>query len=160
MKYLLPITLIAATPALAQDAFERFEELSEASNNLMLNAMVESAVAQGAARDELAAALPVFEWNDAIREAGLCTYEALLAEVGDDGIDQMLNTLAEFIASVEGQSLEEIANANAEMEMPDGLTEERSIEITQSCGMIAAQTAWMADTGFLDVMMSAAAGGN
>lgn len=156
MKYLPMLALLAAPlPAMAETQAEQFEALSERTNNLMLHMLVDAAVADGADRATLEAALPNFEWNDAMRESGTCMLEAYTAKIGSDGVDQLMVGMNQFLDETENMTIEEMAAADPDY-LPDGLTEQESLEITQTCGMLDAQLDWMADSGFMEAMMSQA----
>ncbi|MEL6959434.1 MAG: hypothetical protein AAGL89_10830 [Pseudomonadota bacterium] len=150
-------TLALTTAAHAETQLEQLERLSETSTDVMLGAMVDMAVSEGADRASLEAALVPFEWNDAMREAGGCMLDGYTNEIGSDGVETMLGAMEDFLTEVQGSDmdLEEMAEAGMDI-MPEGMTEDRSMEITQECGMTDLQLEWMAETGFMDAMFNAA----
>ncbi len=148
---------LAATAAPADDRLARFETLSEESTALMLDALVGMAVAEGADPARLDGALPVFEWTDPYRDAGACMLTAYDAQIGADGTDALLARMETFLAAAEGKTLTEIA-AMSDTLLPEGLSEDRSIEISQECGMMDLQVVWMEESGFMAAMMGAMPG--
>lgn len=159
-KLILPAAILVAfaSAATAETRLDRFEAISEASNNLMLAGLVDMAVSEGADRATLEAMLPSFEWDDAMREAGNCMMAAYDAEIGTEGVDEMMNRMETFIQDADGMSFDELSESSEMFTLPEGLSEDRSIEITDECGMLDLQLAWMGETGFMDALMSAAAG--
>ena len=139
--------------ASAQSQLDRLESISERSNDMMLGAMVQMLADEGLDTSTLPD-IPPMEWTDAMRAAGDCMLAAYTAEIGSDGVDRMLGSMETALDDMEGLSLDEMTDVTADL-LPEGVTEEMSLEITQSCGMIDAQMEWMRETGVMDALFGA-----
>ena len=157
--YLLALGL-AALPvaATAQSQIERLEATSEATSENMFALMVNEITAGGADPAPIRAAIPDMTWDDEMRAAGVCMLEHYTDILGEAGVDEMLDAMdalsAEVAELVEtGGMASDMADA-ADM-MPEGLSTEQSIQITQDCGMIDIQMRRMSASGFNAAMMEA-----
>ncbi|WP_296420062.1 hypothetical protein [Pseudooctadecabacter sp.] len=148
------ITLPTAT--LADDQLDRMEDVSEQANILMMTMMTAEVNMDPDTKAEIiATAQESMQWDDPMRAAGECMLDSYRDEVGDDGVDELLTNMEQMIVEMSAISsiddMEEMPNV-----MPEGLTEEKSMEITRACGMIDLQVAKMSESGFMDAMMAAA----
>jgi hypothetical protein len=117
--------------------------------------MVEMAISDGADASLRDADLPVFEWDDTMRDAGRCMLDRYVAEIVGDGMDEMLEEMDALFVEIEAaQSLERIEELSEGYDL-GGLSDEKNVEIMQDCGMMAAQSAWMTESGFFEMMMEA-----
>lgn len=159
-KALLAIAF-AILPAIgaAQSQLDRMETVSETMNEAMVVMMVKQMEANGANAEPLMAALPDLDWDDEMRAAGQCMLDKYRDRIGSDGVDEMLIAMETFAAEVE--ALQEAGATMDDMSepegiLPEGMTQDESVEITQSCGMMALQLKRMSESGFSAAMMDAA----
>jgi len=140
------LTLLVALPtsAAAQDQLDRFEALSERSTNLMVGKMI--AMTGGDT-----ASAPEFTWDAPMRDAGRCMLERYEAEIGAAGVTEMFDRMDAFLDESADLSLEEMSEAGLDT-LPDGLTTDESIAITQDCGMVDLQLDWMSNSGLMQAM--------
>ncbi|WP_375280089.1 hypothetical protein [Pseudooctadecabacter sp.] len=157
MKRLLLSALIALpTASLADNQLDRLEAVSEEANVLMMALMAAEFDMDPETKAEvMAAAADSMQWDDPMRDAGTCMLASYRDEVGQDGVDELLSNMEGMITDMSAMTsmddLEEVSDM-----MPEGLTEERSMEITRDCGMLNLQMAKMSESGFMDAMLAAA----
>ncbi|MEQ9259568.1 MAG: hypothetical protein RIG84_10745, partial [Roseovarius sp.] len=161
MKRAALLTALVTLPAaaLADSQLERMEAISEEMNEVMMVMMVNEAAANGADPEPLRAAMPDLTWDDAMREAGSCMLDEYTSEIGSDGVDEMLAKMEEFSVEMgemgaNGATMSELGDTSDML--PEGITMQRSAEITQDCGMMQLQMQRMEASGFMDAMIKAA----
>lgn len=141
---LLTLALVLPTSVAAQDRLDRFEALSERSTNMMVGKMIEMTGGD-------TASVPEFEWDAAMREAGRCMLEGYEAEIGAGGVTELFDRMDAFLDESTDLSLEEMSEAGLDT-LPEGLTTDESIAITQDCGMVDLQLDWMSNSGLMQAM--------
>lgn len=160
-KLLLTSVLIAAPiTALAESQADRLENLTIEMTRVMWGMLASEAEKEGGNGEPMRAAIAKFEWTEALDSATDCLIDRYNDAVGSDAVDGMFDRMEAVVADMEGLSLDEFTEAFDETDfLPDGLTEEDTLEINESCGMTDAQLEAMQATGFTAAMMSAMADG-
>lgn len=149
----ITVALFAVLPAMAiaETQLERLETLSERMNTVMIDAMIRMAVKEGANPDPLRAAIPDGTWDDAYREAGACMLDRFKTATTSSEIDRMLDTMEVMIAQMATTDFDEIGE---EFDfLPEGITEDMSLQIDMECGMTDLMLQRMDDSGFTAAMM-------
>ncbi|MGR3466463.1 MAG: hypothetical protein ACU0CI_01175 [Shimia sp.] len=153
-RLFLTLPLLALpTAALAETQLERLEALSEQGSEVMMEMMIREITAEGADPAPLQAAIPDMTWDDAFRDAGRCMLDAYTAELGSDGVDEMLDSLEAMYADLDDARLEDLEDLD-----PTGgkLSEEVQVRVTRECGFMELSMARMEESGFMAAMMQAA----
>lgn len=139
----LAAALILPLAAHAQSQLDRLEVLSEQMTEMTYTALIaEIPVLEGN--------LPSAEWDAPMREAGTCVLDAYRDEVGDAGVDTMLDGLETTVASA---TPDDILSGNLDMDLPDGLTDAQVQQINTDCGMVEIMMTRMAESGAMQIMM-------
>ncbi|WP_224813798.1 hypothetical protein [Hasllibacter sp. MH4015] len=115
-----------AAPLHAQSTFERLEAVSETMNAMMNDGMVAEIPA-------LDGHMPDPEWDDALRGAYRCMYDAYVAEVGTAPVEAMV---AQMEQSLETLTPAQLIETGAAVENPDGLSDDRALEIVAECELM------------------------
>jgi hypothetical protein len=145
--------LLSVLPAMAiaETQLERLEDLSERMNAAVFDAMIRMAENEGANPEPLRAAIPDGTWDDAYREAGACMLDRFNTVTTASEIDRMLDTMEVAIAQMATTNLDEIGD---EFDfLPEGVTEDMSMQINMECGMTELMMQRMEDSGFTAAMM-------
>jgi hypothetical protein len=145
--------LLSVLPAMAiaETQLERLEDLSERMNAAVFDAMIRMAENEGANPEPLRAAIPDGTWDDAYREAGACMLDRFNTVTTASEIDRMLDTMEVAIAQMATTNLDEIGD---EFDfLPEGVTEDMSVQINMECGMTELMMQRMEDSGFTAAMM-------
>lgn len=145
--------LVSVLPAMAiaETQLERLEDLSERMNAAVFDAMIRMAENEGANPEPLRAAIPDGTWDDAYREAGACMLDRFNTVTTASEIDRMLDTMEVAIAQMATTNLDEIGD---EFDfLPEGVTEDMSVQINMECGMTELMMQRMEDSGFTAAMM-------
>lgn len=145
--------LLSVLPAMAiaETQLERLEDLSERMNAAVFDAMIRMAEKEGANPEPLRAAIPDGTWDDAYREAGACMLDRFSTVTTASEIDRMLDTMEVAIAQMATTNLDEIGD---EFDfLPEGVTEDMSMQINMECGMTELMMQRMEDSGFTAAMM-------
>ena len=142
----LPLTALMtlAAPAGADPQLDRMEDLSERMNAL-INA---AAIAELPA---LEGSLPAPDWDEPMRGAFACVLDAYRAEIGRDGVDAMLDQMDAALVDLTPEALMS-GEMDAQMQLPEGLSEARSVEIMNSCRVIELMMERMMNSDAMDVM--------
>jgi hypothetical protein len=161
MNKTLLAMVAAAIPSVsvAQSQLDRMETASEAMTKAMVVMMVREMEINGADAAPLMETLPDMVWDDDMRDAGRCMLGRYSDAVGASGVETMLTNMEAYVADIEalGDNSWTISDLpEPEDMMPEGLSEQQSMEITQSCGMMELQLQRMSESGFSDAMMNAA----
>ena len=145
------VTVALPGLALADSRLDRMETLSaQLSEAMYAHVLKIYPQAEGA--------LPDPSWNDAIRTAAVCTLDAYEAEIGNDGVDTMLDEMEKRVAA----EIDDFEAWLSNMEYDTGLTDDQQAAIEKSCGMAKASTdKMMSDPNMPNLMkaMGAAMGG-
>jgi len=143
-KQALGLTALIVIPsfAFAQTELEEFEELAETMSTKMNQIFV-------AQQPALADVLPDVEWDEEFRTAGRCMLKAYRAEGGDEFVSEMLSKGREF-AETELKDFSDFQKA-ADF-MPDGISDQRQIDISQECGMTALTIKRMEESGLTQAL--------
>ena len=141
---ILGLTALIAIPsfAFAQTELEEFEEIAETMSAKMNQIFVTQ-------RPALVDVLPDVEWDEEFRTAGRCMLKAYRAEGGDEFVTEMLLKGREF-AETELNDFSDFQKA-ADF-MPDGISDERQIDISRECGMTALTIKRMEESGLSDAL--------
>lgn len=152
------LLLIPAT-AFAETQLERFENLSEGMNQMMVEMMafeIESLGGDATALRDVKSAMP--EWDDEMRTAGGCILDQYRDAAGNAEVDALLDRLDAALPVMQQMGMTEFAESEmAETMLPVGMTLEDSARINQECGMMELQLRDMQETGFTEAMMAASA---
>lgn len=141
--------------AMADDQLDRFEEISEQSHEITMRLMIREYSAMGADEDDLRAAIPDGEWNDAYREAGRCMLDGYAEIIGSSGVDRMLDEMEALFKSMDnGAATFESMQELSELNTIKGVSTEQQMAITQECGFVDLSMQRMRDSGFMDVIQS------
>jgi hypothetical protein len=141
----LGAALVAATtlPSVAQSTFERLEAVAVAMNEMMFDAMVEETPA-------LEGNMPTAAWSDDLRTAYTCMYDGYVAEAGEEAIAVMVTSMEETLATA---TAAELLAGDASAENPEGISDERALEIVGGCGMMEAFMDHMTASGAMQILM-------
>jgi hypothetical protein len=142
----LTLTALIALPlpAAAQSQLDRMEVLSERANALMNEAMIAQA-------PQLDGQMPSPEWDDALRAAFGCVLDGYRSDVGDEGVDVMLDQME---TTLDGATAEDLMNGtmNERVDLPEGITPERGTELMTSCGVMEIYMTRMMESGVVEAM--------
>lgn len=151
------LTLIPLSVA-AESQADRFADLTERMTRTMWGMMANEAEKEGANGDPMRAAIEKFEWTPALATATDCMLDRYNTAIGSDAVDEMFDRMDGMITQMDGMTLTEFTDEiSPEDLMPEGLTEDQTLEINEACGMTDAQLAMMSETGFTAAMMGAMA---
>ena len=141
----LLVILMSAAAALAapnfaysQSELDQFEEIGES----MATKMNQLFVAQ---QPGLADVLPKVEWDDEFRAAAKCVLDTYRSEAGDEYIAQLLVKGKAFVSS-DPKTFSDFEKA-ADF-LPDGISDERHVEISAECKMTELTIKRMDESGF------------
>jgi hypothetical protein len=161
MNRLILATAILLFPAsaFAETQLERFEALSDQMNVVMLDMFaneIEQAGGDATALRELDGMMP--PWNNEIRIAAECMLDAYAGETSSDEVDAMFDRMDAVMPSLSEMTMTEATEQGAlDSLTPEGLTDERMIEINGECGMMELQIQASQQSGFVEAMMAASA---
>ena len=160
MKHLVLSTALVFVPmaASAQSQLERFEEMAGQMSAMMGQMMANEVDGHGGDGDIIRAAIPEQDWDSDMRAAAGCILEIYVDESSTSDVNKMLDTMEELIPTMAKLTIEQFSeNMSADMMLPEGVTNERSFEISQECGMWDLQMKATDDTAFMDAMIAASA---
>lgn len=123
--------------------FERFEATTVAMTERLYAALVAQIPA-------LEGNLPAADWDAPMREAYTCMYDAYVAEAGEDAVGGMV---AEFEALRGTITDAELLDGRATVQNPDGMSDERALEIVTDCRVMVVFIQRMAESGAAEIMM-------
>ncbi|MEM6372790.1 MAG: hypothetical protein AAF727_08445 [Pseudomonadota bacterium] len=144
------LTLPAA--AIAQTQLERLEAISEEMNLGMAQMMVREIEAAGGNPAPVLAAFPDTSWDDEYRAAGTCMLDQYNAIAGQDGTNIMLDRMEAMNRQLATATMDSFEAMDIH---PDGMSEEQSMAIAQSCGIVELSMRRMQESGFSAAMMQA-----
>ncbi|AHM02826.1 hypothetical protein roselon_00381 [Roseibacterium elongatum DSM 19469] len=139
------VALALPMAANAQSALERFEVLNEQIETLIFEAMA-------AQTPQLVGNLPAPEWNQAMRVAGECFLDGVRDEVGDEGVNTLLDNMEAAMQGVDATSLMQESGA-FQPTLPDGLSDQQLQNIDSECGLNQALMMRFAESGAFSVIM-------
>lgn len=157
MRKLILTTTFILSPfaALAESQGERLEQLSKDMTRIMWGMMAAEVEKEGGDGEPLRAAIAKFTWTDALDAATDCALERYIAEIGSAGVDEMLDRMDAMTTQMGSMTLTQWTdNLDPAELLPEGLTEDESLAISQDCGMLDAQSDMMQETGFTAAMMA------
>lgn len=160
MKHLIlpALVMLAPVTAAAQSQFDRFEATASQMNTIMGKMIANEVDAQGGNGDILRDAIPEPGWTADMRIAGQCILDTYVAESSYVAVDDMLDRIEDIMPTMAAQTTTQFgAVVSADMMLPEGITEERSFEISKECGMWGLQMDALSDSGFFDAMIAASA---
>jgi len=131
-----------ALPAAAQSTFERFEAAAVSMNRVTNDALL-------AEIPSLEGNLPAPEWDDGLRAAYTCMYDGYVADVGEDAMLAMVAAMEDALETVTGDQALQGGFASPN---PDGLSDERAVEIVRQCRVVEAFTDRMVASGAMEIM--------
>ncbi|MFL4470722.1 hypothetical protein ACERZ8_12815 [Tateyamaria armeniaca] len=149
---LVSLLLLCPSALFAQSQLERLEAVSEQMNLEMAKMMAREISANGGDPAPVMAALPDTSWDDEYRAAGTCMLNQYNAAAGTQGTDSMLDKMEAMIPQLETATMESLENMDVR---PEGVSEDQSIQIARSCGMIDLSMRRMQESGFTAAMMQA-----
>lgn len=149
---LIALTLAAPTALFADTQLDRLEALSEEMNLGMAQLMAREIAANGGDPAPMLAAMPDTSWDAEYRAAGTCMLDGYTSLIGSDGVDAMLDNMEAMLPQMATATMESMAEMNP---LPAGISQDQSIEITQSCGMMEIGMRRMQESGFTAAMMEA-----
>jgi len=159
MNRLIGSTAIFLLPAaaFAETQLERFEAVSDKISVVMIEMFsneIEQAGGDASALRELGGLMP--QWTDEIREAASCILDDYVAETSSEAVDEMLSEMEKTLPTLAAMTMTE-ATDNGALEglTPQGITDERMMEISSECGMIDLQIKASQESGFMEAMMAA-----
>ncbi|GAA5064737.1 hypothetical protein N0B44_05615 [Roseibacterium beibuensis] len=137
------VALALPMAASAQSALERMEAMSETMTEMTYTALVAEIPA-------LQGNLPTAEWDDEMRAAGECILDGVEDEVGEDGVNEMLDNMEAAMASATPEGL---MQGTFQPALPDGITDQQMQAISNECGMVEIMMMRMAESGAMSIMM-------
>ena len=157
MKRLVTAALFAALPAaaFAETQLERLESISERMMTATLEAMVRQVEEQGGNPEPLREAMPDVSWNDEYRDAGECLLDRFTAASSSSAVTEMLDDMEAYLPQMAEMNLDTLEDVNF---LPDGMTEEQSMEINSECGITEVMMDRMENSGFMAAMMQSMSG--
>lgn len=158
MKQLISVLVFAALPvsAIAETQLERLERVSEQMNDAMYEAMIRMVERQGGDTAPLRDAMPASTWDEDFRAAGACMLDRFTDKSSPEAVTQMLDEMEAFLPEVATMDLE---NAEEDMNfLPDGISEDYSIQVNSECGLSEIMMQRMQESGFSAAMMQAMRG--
>jgi hypothetical protein len=158
MKRILLSASIALLPTLAfaDSQLDRLEDVSESMNDIMFDMMIREAVNEGADPEPLRAAVPDTSWDKPMRDAGQCMLDKLIEASSEAAVDQMLGEMEAALPKLENMSLETMGD---ELDfLPEGISDDRSLEINSECGLADVMMDRMEQSGFTEAMMQSMVG--
>ncbi len=159
MKRFILSTTICLLPAVvsAETRLERFEALSDQISAVMITMFsneIEQAGGDASALRALDGMMP--PWSDEIRQAADCILEEYVAETSSSAVDEMLDRMEEIVPTLATMTMTEATETGVLEEMtPQGLTDDRMMEINSACGMMELQMEASQKSGFMEAMMAA-----
>lgn len=148
MRLTLPalaaLSCLFVLPAAAQSQLDRMEVLSERANALMNEAMIAQA-------PQLDGRMPSPDWDDALRAAFACVLDGYRADVGEAGVDRMLDQME---ATLDGATASDLMDGTLDqaVDLPEGITPERGTELMTSCGVMEIYMTRMMESGVVEAM--------
>ncbi len=127
----------------AQSTFERFETTAVAMNALMNEAMIAEIPA-------LAGNMPDPEWDEPMRTAYTCMYDAYVERVGEAPVAEMVTAMEGMLDTLSPQ---EILQGGTAVENPEGISDEQALEIVEGCNLMNVFMERMAASGAMEIMM-------
>ncbi|SLN51720.1 hypothetical protein [Pseudooctadecabacter jejudonensis] len=141
--------------ALADDRLDRLENVSEQANAVMIGLMAKEMQIDADGMAQMDEVLAKMQWDERMRGVGTCMLAAYEDEVGSGGVEDLLDGMEEAIAAMENAESMDDLDAISSFQ-PEGISEDRSIEISTDCGMLSVQMEMMDESGFMDLMLGAA----
>lgn len=140
----LTATLMAtALPAAAQSTFERFEVVTVAMNALSNTALVMEIPA-------LEGRMPAPEWDDGLRVAYTCMYDAYITQAGAPAVDAMVATME---SRMETMTAADILENGATAASPEGMSDNDALNIVAECEVVDAFMARLDASGAMEILM-------
>lgn len=158
MKNLFAAALFVFLPvaAMADTQLERLENVAEQMSEAMFGAMVRMVEKEGGDPAPLLEAVPDSDWDADYREAGSCLLEKYVEASSTSAVDKMLDEMEAFIPKMAGIDLESL-EADQDF-LPEGVSEEYSMQVNSDCGMNELMMDRMENSGFMAAVMQAMAG--
>ena len=145
--------VIAPTVSLADSQLDRLEDISERMNDAMFEMMIREAVKEGANPTPLREAIPDAAWDDPMREAGQCMLDRFVGASSKSAVSDMLDKMDAAIPKMAELDIDTMAE---EFDfLPDGVSDELSIQINSECGVAELMMERMDASGFMRAMMEA-----
>lgn len=156
---LIALTALSPTIAFADAQLDRFEQMANGMNKIMVDMMAFEVESQGGDASALRdASLKLPDWNDEMRAAAGCVLEGYRSEVGEAPVDTMLDNMEELIETLDESTMSEFNDdLAADSMLPEGISFEKSMDLSTSCGMMDLQMKVMQESGIMEAMMIAGA---
>ena len=155
MKHIiLQLTLICLPAmAFAESQIDRLASISQAMNTSMFEMMIREAEAEGADPEPLRATIPDGTWDENLRDAGQCMLDRMTDLSSASAVENMLDEMEAALPRLAEMDMESMGE---ELDfLPDGITDDMSIEINSECGMVDLMMERMEESGFMAAMMNA-----
>lgn len=158
MKRLFTTLLLTTLPcaAVADTQLERLEVISEQMNDVMFEMMIREAVKEGANPEPLRAAVPDGSWDAPMRDAGRCLLDRYVEASSASAVNTMLDEMELAIPQMADMDMD--AMGEDFDFLPEGISEDQSIQINSDCGVAELMMERMDGSGFMQAMMEAMAG--
>lgn len=153
MKHVLSTVLFVTLPisALAETQLERLETISEQMTSGMFEAMIRMVEKEGGNPAPLRDAIPDSTWNDVYRDAGACLLDRYTNASSASAVDDMLDRMEAFIPEIAEMDLETMEEDTDFL--PEGISEEFSLQVNSECGLTNLMMDRMEESGFMAAMM-------
>lgn len=149
--FLLPTTTFADTQ------LERFEAIADDLNTVMIDMFVNEIEQAGgdatALRDLDGMTAP---WSDEMREAAGCILDAYIEDTSSGAVDDAFDRMEEIMPTLSSMTITEATDTEVlDAMQPEGLSDDRMMEINSDCGMMELQIEAGKESGFRDAMIAA-----
>ncbi|SHH92169.1 hypothetical protein [Marivita hallyeonensis] len=142
--------------ATAETQLERLEVISEQMNDAMFDAMIRMVENEGGNPEPLREKVPDSAWNDEYRDAGACMLDRFTEASSAGAVDDMLDKMEAFIPQLANMDLDAMGQDNDFL--PEGISEDFSIQVNEECGLTDLMLDRMEQSGFMAAMMQSMAG--
>ena len=159
MKQLFAAAVFATLPvtAMAETQLERLESIAEQMNDAMFDAMIRMVEKEGGNPAPLREAIPDGAWGAKDREAGACLLEKYTEASSKSAVNDMLDEMEAYIPTLATLDLDAMEDTDTDF-LPEGITEEFSLQVNSECGLTDLMMDRMENSGFMEAMMKSMAG--
>ncbi|MCU4654434.1 hypothetical protein N8I71_16460 [Roseibacterium sp. SDUM158016] len=137
------VLALSASPALAQSQLDRLEVLDERMNGVIFAALEAQIPA-------LSGYMPSLDWDDTMRQSGTCLLQAVEAQTGTDGVEQLL---ANYETTVAEATAAPGDLGGIRLNPPDGMATSEFQEAYAECGMLEWLSNRLAESGALAIIL-------
>jgi hypothetical protein len=134
-KFLFTILLMAIpSVAFSDDRIDRMATFGEEMSNLMYQAMIGQLADEGVDVSTLKTMIPDTSWDAEMYAAAECILDKYDEQIGTAGVEKMLDDMEAALPELREGGMEAMETMG-DMQ-PEGISEEESIAISRSCGMM------------------------